>query len=524
LLRIAVAGALFSLIAGKFDMKKCVAITVVIFVLMMSSPACVEKPPVPAPQPELPTTPSPAPVQPPLPVPEPAPEPAPELDEPEYSEGEICSLIWNRIPEQLTGGHSKSQLLKDTWTATYEGNGKWLFSVLGEVRQEGPLTTDIVRTDDCWVERESCEVTSYELQLTARFYENTKTLDIDDVGKINEQVTTETLDTPILRKEIKLHWLNAQYSGRHYYLEGCIENIGKIPVARLLVEFFLYGEDGDLLMTEKCKIDPDPIPSGERGKFKYDFLLHGESLSSYDCRFVSETGELFEYLEESGEEPVFFYEMDLDEATAESIIPRGLFSNYVMPLNKQVRDTTMSILSDVPEGISSNADAWKIWKIHNWVANNITYVSDPMGFEYIAYPHETLDCKAGDCDDFAVLLASMYEASGLDAMIAYIGLSGDKEVDHVACLVYYPRVSASFLEEEEIIISKLELSYPMGERYLKYLHSTDDIMPYKTSDIYDDYEEGIWIVADPIVTEGTGIVGYIIHEPYLIRAVDDVGA
>jgi len=117
----------------------------------------------------------------------------------------------------------------------------------------------------------------------------------------------------------------------------------------------------------------------------------------------------------------------------------------------------------------------------------------------------------------------MYEASGLDAMIAYVDTTGDKEVNHVTCLVYYPWESASFLEKEEIIISKLELSYPIGERYLNYLHSTDDVMPYKTSDIYNNYEEGIWIVADPLSTADTGIVGYIVHEPYVILAVDDVG-
>jgi len=505
-------------------MKKLIAITVAIFVLMMSLPACMEKPSVPVPQPELPTTPSPAPIQPPSPAPEPTPEPAPKPDEPEYSEEEICSLIWNNIPSQLPDGHSKNELIMDTRTATYEGDGKWIFTVFGAVREEGPLIMETVRTEDYWVDRESCEVTSYELQLKVTYYEKTKTLDIEDIKKLNEKVTTETLDTPILRKEIKLLWLNAQYSGRHYYLEGSIENIGRIPVVRLLIEFFFYDEDGNLFKTEKCTITPDPIPSGERGKFKHDFILTGIPICSYDCRFISETGEVFEYLEGSGEEPVFFYEMDLEKATVETIIPRGLFSNYVMPLNKQVRDNTMSVISDVPEGVFSNADSWKIWKIHNWVANNIVYVTDPLGFEYMAYPHETLDSRAGDCDDYAVLLASMYESSGLDAMIAFVDTTGDKKISHVTCLVYYPQKTASFLEEEEIIIDKLDISYPLGKRYFKYISGTDNLMPYKTSAIYDNYEEGIWIVADPLFVEEMGIVGYITYEPYVILAVDDVGS
>lgn len=503
--------------------KRLIAITVVIFALIMSLPACMNEPPVPAPQPELPAKGSLPPVQPPSPAPEPTPEPAPKPDEPEYSKEEICSLIWNQIPSQLPGGHSKNELAMDTRTATYEGDGKWVFSVSGKVKQEGPLTPEIVKTEDYWVERESCEVTSYELQMRATYYGKTKTLDIHNVEKSNEQVSTEVVDTPILRKEIKLLWLNAQYDGRNYYLEGTVENIGRIPVSRLLIEFFFYDEDGNLFETKKCALTPDLIPSGGRGKFRHDFVLYGKPLSSYDSRFISETGEVFEYLEESGEEPIFYYEMDLEEVTAEVAISRGLFSNYVMPLNKQVRDITMSILSDVPEGISSNADAWKIWKIHSWVASNIKYVNDPLGFEYMAYPHETLDCQAGDCDDFSVLLASMYEASGLDAMIAYVDTNGDKEVEHVACLVYYPQESASFLEEEEIIVSKLKIAYPMGKRYFKYIHGIDTVIPYKTSDIYDNYEEGIWIVADPLFVEETGIVGYITYEPYVILAVDDVG-
>ncbi len=101
-------------------------------------------------------------------------------------------------------------------------------------------------------------------------------------------------------------------TAQHYHLEGSIENVGRIPIVGLLIEFLLYDEDNNLLRTEKCKITPDPIPSGERGKFKYDFVITGKSFSFYDSRFILETGEVFEYLEGSGEEePVFFYEMEM---------------------------------------------------------------------------------------------------------------------------------------------------------------------------------------------------------------------
>lgn len=271
-------------------------------------------PPTPSPTEALPPTPSPAPAPTPAPAPVPAPTPSPlppAADEPKLSEDEVCLLIWNRIPSQLPDGYSKNDLSKDTGTAEYEGDGKWLFSVSGKVRQEGPVTTETVKTEDYWVDRESCEVTSYELRLTAVYYENTQTLDIS-VEKQNEQVMAETSDTPILRKEIKLKWQTARGTAHHGYLEGCIENIGKIPIAGLSIEYTLYDEDGNILTVEKCKITPDPIPPGERGKFNQDVSTTGTHFYSYNCRFILETGQVFEYLEGSGqEEPVFFYEMEM---------------------------------------------------------------------------------------------------------------------------------------------------------------------------------------------------------------------
>lgn len=261
--------------------------------------------PVPAPAP----APAPAPTPTPAPAPTPSPLP-PATDEPKLSEEEVCALIWNRIPRQLPDGYSKNDLSKDTRTAKYEGDGKWLFSVSGEVRQEGPVTTETVETKDYWVDRESYEVTSYELHLTAVYYEDTKILDIS-VEKQNERVTTETSDTPILRQEIKVKWLTAKGTKQHGYLEGCIENIGKIPIAGLSIEFALFDEDANILTIEKCTITPDPVPPGKIGKFKYDFVITGKHLYSYDYRFILETGQTFEYLEGSGEEePVFFYEME----------------------------------------------------------------------------------------------------------------------------------------------------------------------------------------------------------------------
>ena len=258
-------------------------------------------PPTPSPTEALPPTPSPAPAPTPSPL-------SPATDEPKLSEEEVCVLIWNRIPRQLPDGNSKNDLSKDTGTAKYEGDGKWLFTVFGKVRQEGPVVTETVKKEDYWVDRESCNITSYELHLTAMYFENTKILDIS-VEKQNEQAMTETSDTPILRKEIKLKWLNVWAAG---HAEGSIENIGKIPIDGLIIEIVLFDKDYNIIVVEKCNVTPDPIPSGERGKFRQNYSITGKHLHFYEYRFLLEGGQVFEYLEGSGEEePVFFYEMEM---------------------------------------------------------------------------------------------------------------------------------------------------------------------------------------------------------------------
>jgi hypothetical protein len=298
-------------------MNKKYLLLAVLIVLAVSSflYACEPKESVPAP------TPTPVPV----PTPAPAPTPAPLLsaiDEPKLSEEEFSAMIWNKIPSQLPDGYSKNDLSRDTMTAEYESDGKWMFSVSGKVSQEGPLTTEIVKTGDYWVDREKYEVTSYELHLTAIFYEKTNTLDIS-VDKRNEQVITESSDTPILRQEIKMNWQKAR-SGAHDAhggrLEGSVENIGKIPIDGLFIEYVLFDEDGEVITIEEVKITPDTILPGESGKYLHDYQITGVHVNSYNYTFYLETGEIFEYLEGSGDrflegsgekEPIFYYEMPL---------------------------------------------------------------------------------------------------------------------------------------------------------------------------------------------------------------------
>jgi hypothetical protein len=163
-----------------------------------------------------------------------------------------------------------------------------------------------------------------------------------------------------------------------------------------------------------------------KGRFRYRIaffiiLLTGGTIGLLALACVSPDGD--------ATEPA----LDIPRSSAERPDDAGYF---IQPAEPVVRGTAVSAVSDCPDDIDANSDVWKIWQINRWVALNVSYVSDPLGHNYYAYARETLDAGGGDCDDFAILLASMYESVGLDAAIASIDTVGDSITDHMACLVY----------------------------------------------------------------------------------------
>lgn len=191
--------------------------------------------------------------------------------------------------------------------------------------------------------------------------------------------------------------------------------------------------------------------------------------------------------------------------------------DYVEPDKPVIRNTAASAVADTPLGIASNSEPWKVWQINYWVYRNISYVSDPKGMEYYSPATETLQTGAGDCDDFAILLASMYESIGLDAAIAKIDTQGSEKANHMACLVYYSKDADSFLDEEKEIMEKMKKTSPTGEVHIRYINAA-------TFSSLPKYNSGIWIFIDPPMGEVKDLVSYITHEPYDLVSVVDVGA
>jgi len=70
-----------------------------------------------------------------------------------------------------------------------------------------------------------------------------------------------------------------------------------------------------------------------------------------------------------------------------------------------------------------------------FVQTVIEYQSDPMSFEYPRYPAETLVDTAGDCEDTAILYASLIRTLGRGALLVGVDTDKDGTSDHMVVFV-----------------------------------------------------------------------------------------
>lgn len=155
-----------------------------------------------------------------------------------------------------------------------------------------------------------------------------------------------------------------------------------------------------------------------------------------------------------------------------------LDNTYSIFTSKNVRITIRACL---PNYVLDES-AFKVVSIPLWVSHNVRYVSDPYGFEFVSDPLTTIAIKAGDCDDIAVLLTSMYRSVGLRSAIGLIDTNGDGLADHAAALVY---IEPSYIQMFE-----------------KKLESFASIISGKyTGYSYFKRDDGIWLIIDPLMAD-----------------------
>lgn len=120
---------------------------------------------------------------------------------------------------------------------------------------------------------------------------------------------------------------------------------------------------------------------------------------------------------------------DTDTLTVDATLPRAFDSKiaklYITPEDSIVEQTLDNILKNpiIPDWI----------EIRDWIGNNIEYKYDNDVHEISEYwqlPRETLSLRTGDCEDFSILLCSLYRAVGWDNDEVYVVLGEKDEYHH----------------------------------------------------------------------------------------------
>lgn len=110
-------------------------------------------------------------------------------------------------------------------------------------------------------------------------------------------------------------------------------------------------------------------------------------------------------------------------ATATMRAMRQLVRDSIREPAQQVRETALSITGTAAG--SGPGYVEQVRRIQSWVQNNIRYVRDPTTVELVQTPQKTLEYKAGDCDDQAVLTAALLDSLGHPAQFVAVGLNGE---------------------------------------------------------------------------------------------------
>lgn len=84
---------------------------------------------------------------------------------------------------------------------------------------------------------------------------------------------------------------------------------------------------------------------------------------------------------------------------------RALVRGAIVDPAQRVRETALSII-----GRAGYVDQARL--LQQWVSANIRYIHDPPDHELIQTPQYTLQQRAGDCDDQAILLAALLTSLG----------------------------------------------------------------------------------------------------------------
>ncbi|WP_445664546.1 transglutaminase-like domain-containing protein [Fodinibius sp. AD559] len=115
---------------------------------------------------------------------------------------------------------------------------------------------------------------------------------------------------------------------------------------------------------------------------------------------------------------------------------------------EQLRNLALRITQRIPRnsdtGLPDLRDTQQVAEaIYTWMVRNINYARDPWNIERIQSPDVTIRQKAGDCDDHAILAASLLQSLGIQTGFRIVSRTG-RTYDHIYTVYRSPQGWKSF--------------------------------------------------------------------------------
>lgn len=121
----------------------------------------------------------------------------------------------------------------------------------------------------------------------------------------------------------------------------------------------------------------------------------------------------------------------------------GALTKYAPYLDKiDARAPAVNQLAiELTRGCGSGDRVCETARILRFVTDDIEYRNDPRGDELIREPAETLDLRAGDCEDKSILLVSLLESVGHHSYMVFTP-------DHAYALDCYPQTLERMIDDQ----------------------------------------------------------------------------
>jgi transglutaminase-like putative cysteine protease len=163
---------------------------------------------------------------------------------------------------------------------------------------------------------------------------------------------------------------------------------------------------------------------------------------------------------------------------------------------ESVRRETIAIVKPLVVNLNLSDTTWDLSfvdAIMKYVQQNICYVSDPVGQDYWAPPMDTLSARGGDCDDQALLVASMCLSIGIPARVRIV-LDKNGENGHAFAEVLAGTTSSRLVNKYETPLAESNIN-----TFVNKLNSKQ-----RADFVWLQEETQVWLVVDTILCRFVG--------------------